>query len=87
MVIETTIYRRTEEDRQQGGLLFRKLPGFGKTRWKGGKRNKKAGVRLIPDRVDIAKAAKVVEDRDLNPATTTTKHHGDAFFSGWIKTK
>jgi IS30 family transposase len=60
----STIYRRIEEDRQQGGLLFRKLPRFGKTRWKGGKRNKKAGVRLIPDRVDIAKRAKVVEDRE-----------------------
>ncbi len=60
----STIYRRIEEDRQQGGLLFRKLPRFGKTRWKGGKRNKKAGVRLIPDRVDNAKRPKVVEDRE-----------------------
>ena len=32
----TTIYRRIEEDKQQGGLLYRQLPRFGKTRWKGG---------------------------------------------------
>jgi hypothetical protein len=30
----STIYRRIEEDRQQGGKLHRKLPRFGKTRWK-----------------------------------------------------
>lgn len=60
----STIYRRIEEDRQQGGTLFRKLPRFGKTRWKGGKRTKKAGVRLIPDRIDIADRPKVVDDRE-----------------------
>ena len=60
----STIYRRIEEDRQQGGSLFRQLPRFGKTRWKGGKRNKKAGVRLIPDRTDIAARPKVVDDRE-----------------------
>ena len=60
----STIYRRIEVDRQQGGVLFRKLPRFGKTRWKGGKRNKKAGVRLIPSRVDIAERPKVVDDRE-----------------------
>ncbi len=32
----STIYRRIEEDRQRGGSLFRKLPRFGKTHWKGG---------------------------------------------------
>jgi IS30 family transposase len=60
----STIYRRIEEDRQQGGSLFRQLPRFGKTRWKGGKRNKKAGVRLIPNRIDIADRPKVVDDRE-----------------------
>jgi IS30 family transposase len=59
----TTIYRRILEDRHQGGHLFCKLPRFGKTRWKGGKRNKKAGVRLIPDRVDITQRPTVANDR------------------------
>jgi len=49
----STIYRRIEEDKRQGGQLYRLLPRFGKTRWKGGKRNRHAGVGLIPDRVDI----------------------------------
>ena len=43
----TTIYRRIEENRQQGGLWYMHLPRYGKTRWKGGKRNRGAGVRLI----------------------------------------
>ncbi len=60
----TTIYRRIEENRLQGGDLYRHLPRFGKTRWKGGKRNKKAGVRLIPDRVDIAERPDVVDARE-----------------------
>lgn len=59
----TTIYRRIEEDREQGGLLYRRLPRFGKKRWKGGKRNNKAGVKLIPDRVDISERPEVVESR------------------------
>jgi len=59
----TTIYRRIVEDRHQGGRLFCTLPRFGKTRWKGGKRNKKAGVRIIPDRVDITQRPVVVNDR------------------------
>jgi len=59
----STIYRRIERDREQGGGLYRNLPRFGKRRWKGGKRNKKAGVRLIPDRTDITERPKVVEER------------------------
>lgn len=35
----STIYWRIEEDRQRGGSLFRQLPRFGKTRWKGGRCN------------------------------------------------
>lgn len=50
----TTIYRRIVENRKQGGCLFYSLSRFGKTRWKGGKRNKKAGVSLTPGRIDIA---------------------------------
>jgi len=50
-------------DRQQGGRLFCSLPRFGKTRWKGGKRNRKAGVRLIPDRVDITQRPATVNAR------------------------
>ena len=59
----STIYRRIEEDRQQGGVLYRRLPRFGKRRWKGGKRNKKAGVKLIPNRVDISERPHVVDGR------------------------
>jgi IS30 family transposase len=60
----TTIYRRIVEDRKQGGRLFYHLPRFGKTRWKGGKRNKKAGVRLIPGRIDITQRPAVVNSRE-----------------------
>lgn len=59
----TTIYRRIEEDRQEGGMLYCRLPRFGKKRWKGGKRNKKAGVKLIPNRVDITQRPAVVDER------------------------
>ena len=59
----TTIYRRVEEDRKQGGMLYTRLPRFGKKRWKGGKRNRKAGVAIIPDRVDISCRPEVVEQR------------------------
>ena len=34
----TSIYRRIEENKQQGGTLYQQLPRYGKTRWKGGKR-------------------------------------------------
>ncbi|MDC9615963.1 hypothetical protein PSI19_19280 [Xenorhabdus khoisanae] len=50
----TTIYRRIREDRKVGGSLYKRLPRFGKTRWKGGKR--KAGRSMIPNRVDIAES-------------------------------
>jgi len=60
----STIYRRIEEDRQRGGMLYCRLPRFGKRRWKGGKRNNKAGVKVIPDRVDIAKRPPVVDKRE-----------------------
>lgn len=59
----STIYSRIEDDRQQGGMLYCRLPRFGKKPWKGGKRNKKAGVKLIPDRVDITERPPVVDDR------------------------
>lgn len=35
----TTIYRRFADDKRQGGRLYRDLPRFDKTRWKGGERN------------------------------------------------
>jgi len=63
-ICHTTIYKRIEEDRLQGGTLYRRLPRFGKTRWKGGKRNKKAGVKLIPDRIDISERPEIVEKRE-----------------------
>ena len=59
----TTIYRRIRENRLNGGKLYRHLPRFGKTRWKGGKRSNSAGVRLIPDRVDIEQRPAIVEKR------------------------
>lgn len=60
----TTIYRRVANDKQQGGQLYRDLPRFGKTRWKGGKRNRNAGVLLIPGRVDITERPCVVDQRE-----------------------
>ena len=59
----TTIYRRVEDDRQQGGTLYTSLPRFGKKRWKGGKRHRRAGVKNIPNRVDISCRPQVVEQR------------------------
>ena len=59
----TTIYRRIEENRKQGGMLYTRLPRFGKKRWKGGKRHRKAGVAIIPNRVDISSRPEVVEQR------------------------
>ena len=59
----TTIYRRIANDKQQGGQLYRDLPRFGKTRWKGGKRNRNAGVHLIPNRVDITERPGIVDQR------------------------
>ncbi len=38
--------------------------GLGKLTGKGGKRNKKAGVGLVPDRVDIAERPEVVDNRE-----------------------
>jgi IS30 family transposase len=58
-----TIYRRIEEDKQQGGQLYRKLPRYGKKRWKGGKRGRNAGAKLIPNRVDISERPAIVETR------------------------
>ncbi|MBE8168279.1 MAG: IS30 family transposase [Shewanella sp.] len=58
-----TIYSRIEQDKSLGGKLHQYLPRFGKTRWKGGKRRKDAGVRLIPNRVDIIDRPNIVEER------------------------
>ncbi len=59
----STIYRRIEEDRDQHGSLYTKLPMHGKTRWKGGKRNRNAGAKLIPNRVDISQRPSEVDQR------------------------
>jgi IS30 family transposase len=45
-------------------MLYQWLPRFGKKRWKGGKRNKKAGVKLIPNRIDISERPEVVDKRE-----------------------
>jgi len=59
----TSIYRLIGHDKAKGGVLHLYLPNTGKTRWKGGKRSKKAGVHLIPDRVDIKERPAVVDTR------------------------
>ena len=61
-VCHTTIYDWIYKDRQKGGKLHTYLPRYGKRRWKGGKR-KRAGVSLIPDRVDIAERPQIVNQR------------------------
>ena len=60
-ISHTTVYSRIAEDKAQGGVLYKSLPRFGKSRWKGGKR--KAGRSAIPDRTDITKRPSVVELR------------------------
>lgn len=60
----TSIYRRISENKQQGGALYKQLPRYGKTRWKGGKRNRNAGVSMIPNRVDIKERPPIVEKRE-----------------------
>ncbi|MDE9438014.1 IS30 family transposase [Xenorhabdus bovienii] len=57
----STLYRRIREDRDAGGALYKRLPRFGKTRWKGGKR--KAGQSHIPNRVDISQRPAIVDKR------------------------
>ena len=58
----TTIYRRIDNDKSADGVLHTYLPRYGKTRWKGGKRNK-AGVSQIPNRIDIKERPEIVEKR------------------------
>ena len=60
-VSHTTIYRLIEQDKINGGELYRELPRFGKARWKGGKR--KAGRSMIPDRKDITERPAIIEQR------------------------
>ena len=58
-----TIYARVMKDKYHGGLLYQALPRYGKTRWKGGKRNRNAGVNLIPNRIDITERPAIVDKR------------------------
>lgn len=60
-VSHTTIYRLIDQDKVNGGNLYRELPRFGKTRWKGGKR--RAGRCLIPNRKDITERPAIIEQR------------------------
>ncbi|MBD2785366.1 IS30 family transposase, partial [Xenorhabdus sp. DI] len=57
----STLYRRIREDRDAGGSLYKRLPRFGKTRWKGGKRQ--AGQSHIPNRVDISQRPAIADKR------------------------
>lgn len=59
----TSIYRMLAHDKSQGGHWHLYLPNVGKTRWKGGKRHKRAGAALIPDRVDITERPDEVDQR------------------------
>lgn len=58
-----TINKRIEDEKAERGRLYRQLPRFGKSRWKGGRRKRNAGVKLIPNRVDITERPKVVDRR------------------------
>ena len=57
----STIYRRIEQNREEGGQWYKLLIRHGKTRCKGGKR--KAGRSCIPDRVDISERPEIVKSR------------------------
>lgn len=59
----TSIYRMINKDKKHKGCLYLYLPNTGKTRWKGGKRNKQAGASLIPERTDIRERPAIVEQR------------------------
>lgn len=58
-----TIYNWIEADKQNSGDLHCYLPRHGKPRRKGGKRSKGAGVKLIPNRIDISERPKIVDTR------------------------
>ncbi|WP_419174911.1 IS30 family transposase [Desulfosediminicola sp.] len=58
----STLYTRIKEDKARGGTLFRRLPRFGKRRWKGGKRINLAGASLIPNRRDISERPTIVDE-------------------------
>ena len=59
----TSIYRMIAQDKAKKGSLHLYLPNTGKTRWKGGKRNKQAGASLIPERTDIRERPAIVDQR------------------------
>lgn len=84
----STIYRRIEENRLQGGAWYKHLPRYGKTRWKGGKRSKGAGVRLIPNRVDISLRPEVVDERSrIGDWEGDTVHGQDAHLVTLVERK
>ena len=60
----STVYARINEDKAGGGTLFKRLPRFGKRRWKGGKRRNQAGASLIPNRRDISERPPIVDERN-----------------------
>jgi IS30 family transposase len=75
-----------EKDRVAGGQLYKLLPRFGKTRWKGGKR--KAGRSLIPDRKDISERPAIVERRArLGDWEGDTVHGQDAHLVALVDRK
>ncbi|MBD2786580.1 hypothetical protein ID858_18085, partial [Xenorhabdus sp. DI] len=57
----STLYRRIREDRDAGGSLYKRLPRFGKTRWKGDKHQ--AGQSHTPNRVDISQRPAIADKR------------------------
>ncbi|MEZ5534095.1 MAG: IS30 family transposase [Thiolinea sp.] len=59
----TSIYRMIAQDKARKGHLYLYLPNTGRTRWKGGKRQRQAGAGLIPERVDIKERPVIVESR------------------------
>lgn len=56
-----TLYRRVAEQRQEGGQWYKRLPRYGKRRWRQRKRG--AGARLIPNRRGIEERPDCVNKR------------------------
>ena len=62
-VSHTTIYQWIAHNEAKGGCWHHYLPNQGRTRWKSGKRSRKAGASLIPDRRDISERPVGVDSR------------------------
>ena len=67
---------------------YRQLPRFGKTRWRGGKRKRHAGAKLIPGRIDITERPAIVEKRSrLGDWEGDTVHGQSAYLVTLVERK